>query len=64
MSDYNDDMVFERDRDDRHSVIESAEVLGPVFAEPVEYSAIRRLTASPLFERLKALVDERALPEH
>ena len=44
---------------DRGSVIESAEVPGPVFTEHLDLEAVRKVTASIEFQRLRALVQER-----
>jgi hypothetical protein len=40
-------------------VIESAEVPGPVFTERLDLDAVRKVTASSEFQRLRALVQER-----
>ena len=44
---------------DRGSVIESAEVPGPVFTDHVDLETAKRLTASTEFQQLRALVHER-----
>ena len=44
---------------DRGSVIESAEVPGPVFTERLDLEAVRQVTASSAFQQLRALVHER-----
>jgi hypothetical protein len=44
---------------DRGSVIESAEVPGPVFTEPLDLETVRKVTASTAFQQLRALVHER-----
>ena len=44
---------------DRGSVIESAEVPGPVFTEPLDLETVKQLTASTQFKQLRALVHER-----
>jgi hypothetical protein len=61
MSDYNDTMfLMSGDRPDRHSFIESAEVLGPVFAEPIDYRTVKQLGESKIFADLSALAAERS----
>ena len=44
---------------DRGSVIESAEVPGPVFTDRLDLEAVRKGTASTEFQQLRALVHER-----
>jgi hypothetical protein len=44
---------------DRGSVIESAEVPGPVFTEPLDLETVRKVTASREFQHLRSLVHER-----
>jgi hypothetical protein len=44
---------------DRGSVIESAEVPGPVFTEHLDLETVRKVTASSEFKQLRALVHER-----
>jgi hypothetical protein len=44
---------------DHGSVIESAEVPGPVFTEPLDLETVRKVTASSGFQQLRALVHER-----
>jgi hypothetical protein len=44
---------------DRGSVIESAEVPGPEFAEPLDLATVRQVTRSSEFQLLRALVRER-----
>ena len=40
-------------------MIESAEVPGPVFTEPLDLETVRKVTASIEFQQLRALVHER-----
>jgi len=40
-------------------VIESAEVPGPVFTEPLDLETVRKVTASSAFQQLRAVVHER-----
>jgi hypothetical protein len=44
---------------DRGSVIESAEVPGPVFTGHLDLDMVRKVTASSEFQQLRALVHER-----
>lgn len=40
-------------------MIESAEVPGPVFTEPLDLETVRKVTASSAFQQLRALMHER-----
>jgi hypothetical protein len=44
---------------DHGSVIESAEVPGPVFTGHLDLETVRKITASSEFQQLRALVHER-----
>jgi hypothetical protein len=60
-SDYNDSVTTMDDSSpDRHSVIESAEVMGPVFTEVVDYASLKKLTATDAFADLRARAAERS----
>ena len=64
MSDHDHDMLpFGSQDDANHIVIQSAEVLGPVFKAPVAYDAMRSLAESSAFVTLRSLADARAKTE-
>jgi hypothetical protein len=48
-----------RRQSNRAGVIESAEVPGPVFTEPLDLEAVRKVTGSSEYRQLRALVRER-----